>query len=225
MKPYKIFEDLNDNKDTSTLGNERAKEKIDKSDSTWLNGPAAFWYEKFQPDDYIIKPVEKAVARRTKKNKYDGDADETSSASDEEVNGESKTERKSPKAQSSIETATDCNTINLTESLKSLKVEEEKFLLVSTTDWEENILIELNPATNTDRNNNSNVVYVFNQSEEMINERIKYAGWIPSSEHRTLYSYQSKVLGKVYLMSFLTLYSLVIVFGGKTIFYIIVVVF
>ena len=192
MKPYKIFEDLNDNKDTSTLGNERAKEKIDKSDSTWLNGPAAFWYEKFQPDDYIIKPVEKAVARRTKKNKYDGDADETSSASDEEVNGESKT---------------------------------EKFLLVSTTDWEENILIELNPATNTDRNNNSNVVYVFNQSEEMINERIKYAGWIPSSEHRTLYSYQSKVLGKVYLMSFLTLYSLVIVFGGKTIFYIIVVVF
>jgi len=182
MKPYKIFEDLNDNKDTSTLGNERAKEKIDKSDSTWLNGPAAFWYEKFQPDDYIIKPVEKAVARRTKKNKYDGDADETSSASDEEVNGESKTERKSPKAQSSIETATDCNTINLT-------------------------------------------VYVFNQSEEMINERIKYAGWIPSSEHRTLYSYQSKVLGKVYLMSFLTLYSLVIVFGGKTIFYIIVVVF
>lgn len=197
MKPFKIYEEQNENKSLSATASEKDKDKHDKADSTWLNGPAAFWYEKFEPDQYMIKPVDQKPAGKPVK-KDDEDSNASMSSEDERSDDQTKAEKKSPKVATAAVTSTECNTIDLTESLKSLKVEEEKYLLVSTTDWENDILIELNKAPGTDRNNNSSQpTYVFNQSEEMISERIKYAGWIPSSEHRTLFSYQSKVLGEL----------------------------
>lgn len=190
MKPFKIFEELNDNKNLSANASDKDKDKPDKADSTWLHGPAAYWYEKFEPNQYMIKPVEKTA-------KKDDEDESNASTSEDEKSDDQKAEKKSPKVATAVETSTECDTIDLTQSLKSMKVDEEKYLLVSTTDWENDILIELNQAPGTDRNNNSSsATYLFNQSEEMITERIKYAGWIPSSEHRTLFSYQSKVLGE-----------------------------
>ena len=74
---------------------------------------------------------------------------------------------------------------------------EETLLLINTISWEDNIIFDFNQnqTVNYDAICNNNGA-VLNQSAELINERIKYAGWVPSSEHRTLLSYQSKVLGK-----------------------------
>lgn len=89
-------------------------------------------------------------------------------------------------------------TIDLSKSVKKLinLIEDEKCLLVSTMNWEDNILIELNYDQGTSGNVSNEKQIAFNQPTELINERIKYAGWIPSTEHRTLFSYQSKVFGK-----------------------------
>jgi transcription initiation factor TFIID subunit 1 len=62
-------------------------------------------------------------------------------------------------------------------------------LLVNTSEWEKNIIIDPTGSAPTSTS-------LSTLSNELINERIKYAGWVPSSEHRTLASYQSKVFGK-----------------------------
>jgi hypothetical protein len=84
-------------------------------------------------------------------------------------------------------------------------VNEEAFLQINTSNWEDSIIIDLNQAhISTSPNTNAN----------LINERIKYAGWIPSNEHRTLISYQTKVLGKK--LDNLNLYKEASASGGAT---------
>ena len=84
----------------------------------------------------------------------------------------------------------------------SEKIKEESFLLVNSTSWEENIIFDLSQANlnevgaNSQRSNVAQTIPTSINNTELINERIKYAGWIPSSEHRTLSSFQSKILGK-----------------------------
>lgn len=97
--------------------------------------------------------------------------------------------------------SSECDTLNLTQALSKLNVlgKEENFLLINTINWEDNIILDTNQTqtinydTISNRNEPSQAT---NQSAELINERIKYAGWVPSNEHRTLLSYQSKILGK-----------------------------
>ena len=125
------------------------------------------------------------------------DKDEESTTSDYEMKDLEKDESKKP-----IETVNpDTETIDLSQSIKKLNsvIEDEKCLLVSTMNWENNILIELNHDQTTNGNvSNGEKQVAFNQSTEIINERIKYAGWIPSTEHRTLFSYQSKIFGNFF---------------------------
>ena len=99
----------------------------------------------------------------------------------EEANkAEGDDEEKEEEGEEEAPTASQCDTINLNLSVKELN--SDMFLLVNTMNWEDNVIIEASQAKTT--------------GSELINERIKYAGWVPSTEHRTLFSYQSKVLGK-----------------------------
>ena len=190
MKPFRILEDLNENKNPTAV--ESGKDKLVKpEETTWRYGPASFWYESLEPSKYIITPVEvkKQVKRKKEKTKKTDDDDDSSVGSDEEMPDETD-KKKSPKSDKKTEqssTSSECETINLIPAIKNLseQVKEDKYLLVSTMKWEDNILIDLGQRDS-----------VGSPSNELVNERIKYAGWIPSGEHRTLHSYQSKVLGK-----------------------------
>lgn len=121
--------------------------------------------------------------------------------------GDVKVEKKSPKSgkekpvnDDANATSTECEIIDLSQAIRNLSslVKEDKYLLVSTMKWEDNILVDLNQAQTTVGNSSG----CMNQANELIHERIKYAGWIPSGEHRTLHSYQSKVLGKWFIELF-----------------------
>lgn len=84
--------------------------------------------------------------------------------------------------------------LNLNQELCRIKeaITDEKFLLVNTFNWEDNIIVDINSAVQSSNRANA----AGTTSNEYINERVKYAGWIPSGEHRTIMSFQSKVLGK-----------------------------
>jgi len=189
MKPFKILEDLSENKSPSAV--ESSKDKFIKTEeTTWRYGPASFWYESLEPSKYMIKPLEinKHINEKKEKTNKPDDDDESSVDSDEEKMDQGD-KKHSPNSDKKAETniSSECETINLITAIKSLnaQVKEDKYLLVSTMKWEDNILIDSGHRDNND-----------SQCDQLINERIKYAGWIPSGEHRTLYSYQSKVLGK-----------------------------
>ncbi len=181
MRPFRILEDLSENK--SPTAADAGKDKLTgPEETTWRYGPASFWYETFQPSEYIITP-----AKVAKKPAEVTDQDEESS--DEEMPGEEDKKKKKSTESEKAEagTSSECDTIDLVAGVASLcdQVKEDKYLLVSTMKWEDNILIDLGQRESAG-----------GQSGELVNERIKYAGWIPSGEHRTLHSYQSKVLGK-----------------------------
>jgi hypothetical protein len=115
----------------------------------------------------------------------------------------------------SDQVSNESETVNLTRDVDRLKeiMSDERFLLVNTINWEDNIIIDVNVANNGQSSSAlpgsnagasgaasatsglaagaSNVAF-----DETINERVKYAGWIPSGDHRTVVSFQSKVLGK-----------------------------
>lgn len=55
----------------------------------------------------------------------------------------------------------------------------ETYLLLNTLDWEQKIIYD--PQK---------------EKIDLNSERIKYAGWVPTNEHRTLSSFQSKVFGR-----------------------------
>ena len=103
-----------------------------------------------------------------------------------EKSGEQQQDEANDMKQQDEAISSECETINLANTIKTLnsQMRDESFLLVNTMNWEDNIFIELNQTNSS-----------ASQTSELINERIKYAGWVPSSEHRTLLSYQSKVLG------------------------------
>ena len=62
-----------------------------------------------------------------------------------------------------------------------LNIPSESFLLVNTLNWDEKVILD-----------NSQI----RDKIDLSNERIKFAGWIPSAEHRSLSSFQSKVFGR-----------------------------
>jgi hypothetical protein len=73
------------------------------------------------------------------------------------------------------------DTFSLSIPVNELEIPGESYLLVNTLNWEDKIIYD---------NNNTR------EKVDLGNERIKYAGWIPSADHRSLSSFQSKVLGK-----------------------------
>ena len=126
-------------------------------------------------------------------------SDDEDEEEEEEEGDDEKQVIKKEDAQESHE----CDTLDIASTVKQLseKIKEESFLLVNSTNWEENIIFDLSQANLNEATNGGHVTSrtfpsVNMNSTELINERIKYAGWIPSSEHRTLSSFQSKILGK-----------------------------
>lgn len=98
--------------------------------------------------------------------------------------------KKKPLDSSNLNTKTNDDSINdndnqdtfsLTVGLNELNIASESYLLVNTLNWDDKVIY--------DSNNIRDKI-------DLSNERIKFAGWIPSTEHRTLSSFQSKVLGK-----------------------------
>jgi hypothetical protein len=67
--------------------------------------------------------------------------------------------------------------------LEECHIKDESYLLVNTINWEDKIIYD-------------NQQHQQQPTESINAERIKYTGWIPSQEHRTLASFQSKVYGK-----------------------------
>lgn len=92
-----------------------------------------------------------------------------------------------------IRQSSECDTVDLNKDVASLKdlITDEKFLLVNTLNWEDNIMIDVVNMNTSAATTNT----IAQPNETAINERVKYAGWIPSVEHRTMMSFQSKVLG------------------------------
>jgi len=166
--------------------------------STWINGPAAYWYE--YDDKYAVIANKKLESLRKKeKNKEHSDDEEEDEEDDEEVIKKQNKETQQEDTNSSCEYIT----IDLGKTVNELKekIKEESFLLVNSTNWEENIIFDFNQANLSESSNpqqkvNSSISLSINMNNELINERIKNAGWIPSMEHRTLSSFQSKILGK-----------------------------
>lgn len=122
--------------------------------------------------------------------------DENSNAEKKKIKQEEPVEVKPTQEELSSE----CETLNLALAVDKLSIltKEETFLLVNTINWEDNIILDFNQnqTVNYDTISNRIETTATNQSAELINERIKYAGWVPSSDYRTLAAYQSKVLGK-----------------------------
>lgn len=94
----------------------------------------------------------------------------------------------------------DIDKIDLKSEIRLAKerIKDEKLLLVKTFSWEDNIIIDVNNHRTSAPNAAS--VIQSNISDMIINERVKNAGWVASVEHRTMFSFQSKVLGT--LMSY-----------------------
>jgi hypothetical protein len=64
---------------------------------------------------------------------------------------------------------------------QELNISSESYLLVNTLNWDEKVILDNNQIRD---------------KIDLSSERIKFAGWIPSAEHRSLSSFQSKVFGK-----------------------------
>ena len=73
------------------------------------------------------------------------------------------------------------DTFSLTVGFNEFETPSESYLLVNMLNWEDKVIYD-----------NANI----RDKVDLANERIKFAGWIPLAEHRTLSSFQSKVLGK-----------------------------
>ncbi len=129
----------------------------------------------------------------------DEEDDENSNLEKKPIKEEKKgdTEESTPN-QDDESVSNECETLDLTQAISKLSMltKEETLLLINTTSWEDNIIFDFNQNQTVNYDAICNKGTVLNQSAELINERIKYAAWVPSSEHRTLLSYQSKILGK-----------------------------
>ncbi len=96
-----------------------------------------------------------------------------------------RTQNQQQQQQQEQETQQDNFSISI--KLDECHIKDESYLLVNTLDWEDKIIYD-----NQEQQQQQQL-----SSNDSINaERIKYAGWIPSQEHRTLASFQTKVYGK-----------------------------
>ncbi len=214
LKPFIIndFDEStknNQNKNNDTENNEETNKQIE----TWLNGPASYWYNLFNYESLIeTKKKElrqklrkqKSKLNKSKKNNNNSEDEDEENVNNENTNQENHdpyeslhyTSRTTKRENSSFANEEislsqlqndDCQTIDLTKAVSKLKnlIIEETFLPINTTNWEDQIIIDLNQVQQLQQ-----------QQQLLINERVKFAGWIPSSEHRTLISFQTKVLGK-----------------------------
>ena len=167
---------------------------------------ASYWYE--YDDKYAIlaskkMEMEKNLKLKEKKNKHSEDEEEEEEDDDDDEEAAKKKRNKQIKQEDTSDSH-ECDTVNLAKTIMQLsaKIKEESFLLVNSTNWEENIIFDMSHANlnelslNSQLKSNSSSSSNINLNNEMINERIKNAGWIPSLEHRTLSSFQSKILGK-----------------------------
>ena len=169
LKPY-LIDDVNNTDERKT---NRSSDSPTNSSSakakTWLSGPASYWFQ--DGDVYAELAGKKAekLKQQQKKKKDEDEEDEEEEEEEEEIKESQEDE---------------CETVDLSSRIKELnaRIKEDAFLLVNTTNWEENIIYDLN-QTHISANG-------------LVNERIKFAGWIPSTDHRTLSSFQSKILGK-----------------------------
>ena len=63
MKPFRILEETSDSVSSEqNLGLSSDKKK--DPDSTWRYGPASYWYDLTEPDQYIIKQKEKSPNKK-----------------------------------------------------------------------------------------------------------------------------------------------------------------
>lgn len=81
------------------------------------------------------------------------------------------------------------DTVDLKSEIRHVKenLNDERLLLVKTLNWEDNIIIDVN--------NQQSRSLASSNSDVIVNERVKNAGWVASGEHRNMLSFQSKVLG------------------------------
>lgn len=63
MKPFRIIEETNDSVSSEQVLGLNSDKKKDP-DSTWRYGPASYWYDSIEPDQYIIKPKEKSPIKK-----------------------------------------------------------------------------------------------------------------------------------------------------------------
>ncbi|RMZ95006.1 transcription initiation factor TFIID subunit 1 isoform X1 [Brachionus plicatilis] len=173
LKPY-IIDDVNksDKVDNDSEFNEAHIKK------QWEQGPGSYWYKMYNLDS-LIEKKKKELKKLKKKNKTEDDDDEEDTKEEEEPES-----NENKKEQEGLH-------LKLNDLDINKLINEDKFLLINTSNWENNIIIDPN---------NSNKI-----NSEIVNERIKLASWVPSSEHRTLSSFQSKILGKK--TDFMNLYN------------------
>ena len=188
LKPY-IIDDVKKS-DKFDNDNELNETQIKKH---WEQGPGSFWYKMYNLDS-LIEKKKKELKKLKKKNKDDEDEDEE--VEDDDNKEEEAEPGENKKEQEGLH-------LKLNDLDINKLINEDKFLLVNTSNWENNIIIDVNSSNKL--------------NSELVNERIKLASWVPSSEHRTLSSYQSKILGKK--TDFLNMYkdqSVPIVQNGNT---------
>jgi hypothetical protein len=157
-----------------------------KSTNSPQYDPASYWHELIDLTKIESDETEKA---KVKSEKDDEDEEEEEEAEEEK-----------------IDISTSNEIVDLSKAVGELnaKLKEDAFLLVNSINWEDNIIYDMNQThiSSSSNTNAGNVKIAVGQrnvlttDNEVINERIKFAGWIPSNEHRTLVSFQSKILGK-----------------------------
>jgi hypothetical protein len=178
LKPFFIQLETKSKQDLDDSRLNNSKKSDDLLDA-WRYGPASYWYEINDPSSYLLKKPEVKETKTSAATTDETDLKKIKEEDEEEEEDEPKKEM----SQEPDTISSECETLNLTQVVNKLNdlTKDEKFLLVNTTNWEDNIIFDFNQKLST---------------AELINERIKYAGWVPSSEHRSLLSYQSKILGK-----------------------------
>lgn len=94
----------------------------------------------------------------------------------------------------------EADTIDLKNEIEQVRelVKDKKLLLVKSLNWEDNIIIDVNSQQQqrADASGQANLM-----NDVIVSERVKNAGWVASGEHRTMMSFQSKVLGIICLLN------------------------
>ena len=126
--------------------------------TNWWFGPASLWYDAYQPNLYIFN---KKSSKNNKVKTFCRHNKALWIVSLTHSKGRSEQNRKRRRRERSV---SQCNAINLNLSIEELN--SDMFLLVNTMNWENNFIVEASQAKTT--------------GSELINKRIKYAGWVPS---------------------------------------------